>query len=133
MSRPNVFPLIAPATVTSSVPESTTQAISRDSEGPASAPTILVELDACFVIPTALPAPPLVPTLAAIEGWHPPPPSPLPGRRAALSLVEPPTRHSRRPTVRVPEVRSQKLRIAERPSTPPTAPPPGGRAMRRVA
>ncbi|HVH45062.1 MAG TPA: hypothetical protein VM925_22065 [Labilithrix sp.] len=131
MASPNVLSLVAQATISVSVPESATHAIADDFEGPASAPTILVEVEAGTVIPTALPAPPLVPTLA--EAWHPPPSAPLPVvRRPELTLVEAPSaRISRRPTVRVGEVRSKKLRVV-RPSNPPTN-PPSGRPMRQVA
>ena len=99
-----------------------------DDEGPSSAPTILVEVDE-ITVPPALPAPPLVPRLAAPSGWRP---SPLPVIRPALALVRPLLRISARPTVRVPEQRSHEQLRAVHPSSPPSAPPPSP-AVRRVA
>ena len=99
-----------------------------DDDGPSSAPTVLVEVDE-IAIPTALPAPPLVPYISASDGWRP---SPLPITRPALALVRSQPRVSVRPTVRVPEQRSHEQLRAVHPSSPPSAPPPSP-AMCRVA
>jgi len=125
----NVFFLVSPVTLASPSFEDA-QAAAFESEGPASAPTFLVEVDESPT-PTALPAPPLVPSLAGMDGWRPPPASSVPASPPALALVHPMQRFSTRPTVRVPELRSHELRIV-RPSSPPTVPPPSP-AMRYVA
>ena len=130
MVRPNVFPFIVPSKVGQRVDEVDARRCEFASEGPASAPTILVEVDE-VVVPTALPAPPLLPTIAAMDTWRPPPASPVPVIRPALALVNPVRRISTRPTARTPENRSHKLRRI-RPSSPPTVPPPSP-AMRRAA
>ncbi|MBN9162522.1 MAG: hypothetical protein BGO98_05510 [Myxococcales bacterium 68-20] len=129
MAAPNVYPLFALTIETSSVPVSAVQAIAHDSEGPASGPTILVEVDDEPIVPTALPAPPPVPVIA-LEDWRPPPPSRLPTIRP--SLVQQSDRISRRPTVRVVAMRSRELARPSRCSEPPTMPPPSP-ALRRVA
>lgn len=128
MAAPNVYPLFASTIETSSVPVSAVKVLAHDSEGPASAPTILVEVDEP-IVPTALPAPPLVPAIA-LEGWRPPPPSRVPTVRP--SLVQHSERISRRPTVRVVAMRSRELTRPSRCPEPPTMPPPSP-ALRRVA
>jgi hypothetical protein len=130
MVPPNVVSLFSSTIADSSVPGSSTNAIAYGSEGPCSVPTILVEVDE-VVVPTALPAPPRMPSLIVSEDWHPPPMSPVPVIRPALVLVEPSQDFSRRPTVRLVQMRSRKLRAVSS-SIPPTMPPPSP-AMRRVA
>ncbi|MBX3203720.1 MAG: hypothetical protein KF764_01565 [Labilithrix sp.] len=97
-------------------------------DGPASAPTILVEVDA-HALPTVLPAPPKLPT--ALGAWCAPP-SVRPQIRS-LSLVSDATHDSRRPTVRAPAHRSRKILRIVRRSSPPTIPPTGSTPMRRAA
>lgn len=130
MASPNVFPFHPSTKLAPRAAESDIPSCAFESEGPASAPTILVEVDE-IAVPTALPAPPRLPMIAAVETWRPPPSSPVPVIRPALALVRPAAWISNRPTVRVPENRSHKLRVV-RPSSPPTVPPPSP-AMRRAA
>ena len=107
-----------------------------DGDAPASAPTMFVAADAHLraelVAPTALPAPPRMPSDTVAV--HVPPPPRMP---PMLSLVEPvATRPSSRPTVRVGSNRSQKLARVRRPSRPPPPsmpPPPGSAPVRKAA
>lgn len=96
-----------------------------DFDGPASAPTILVEIEA-IAIPTALPAPPLMPALAGIDGS-----SSLRTTRPNIFLVPSAAAGTMRRTTR-PMAMATTLQLLEglRPSTPPTSPPP---PMRRAA
>lgn len=129
MVSPNVFPFL-PSSMMAPRAAEEAETCAFESEGPASAPTILVEVDA-IAVPTALPAPPRLPTIAAVDTWRPPPSSPLPVIRPALALVHRAARTAKRPMVRVPENRSHKLRIV-RPSSPPSV-PPSSPAMRPAA
>ena len=119
-----VFPLdlspIPPSMLARIAPPLSAHECAYDSEGPASAPTILVEVDEVGS-PTSLPGPPPVPRIAGMDDWHPPP-SPLPVF-PRLALVRPLPRLSRRPTVRAPEQRSHEQLRALRPSQPPSIPP----------
>jgi len=106
-----------------------------DGDAPASAPTLFVatsaHLHADLVAPTALPAPPRMPSDAV---QVPPPP-----RMPYLSLVESvPARPSSRPTVRVGSNRSQKVvrvlrHTPSRPPPPSLPPPPGSAPIRKAA
>ena len=127
MVRSHDVPLVSPSHVALITSTDAARNHAFESEGPASAPTVLVEVEE---VPTALPAPPLVPMIAA--DWRPPLPSPLPVLGRVLALVPTPTRASRRPTVRVSEQRSHDQLRALRRSSPPTEPPPA-RAMPCVA
>ena len=107
-----------------------------DGDAPASAPTMFVAADAHLraelVAPTALPAPPRMPSETVAVQVPPPPRMP-----PLLSLCEPlEARPSTRPTVRVGSNRSQKLARFRRPSRPPPPsmpPPPGSAPIRRAA
>ena len=110
--RPSMLALIAPAL--------SAQDWADESEGPASAPTILVEVDEVGS-PTSLPGPPPVPQIAGMDDWHLPP-LPLP-IFPELAIVRVAPRFSRRPTVRVAEHRSHEHLRAIRPSHPPSVPP----------
>ncbi len=128
MIPPTVFPLVASSMVVPCALDGDARDV-FDSEGPSSSPTILVEVDE-ITTPTALPAPPRLPTIAAFEGFRPPPPSAVPVIRTTFALVNG-SRVSARPTVRVPELGSHELRVVH-PSMPPTM-PPSSPALRRVA
>ncbi len=136
MVSPNVSPSTVPSMVAVRIGEADAGTYGFDSEGPASAPTVLVEVDDGITMPTALPAPPRLPTIGAADTWHPPPPSRTPVIRPALALVRPAFRISTRPAARALEAsgrtRAPKLRLVGRPSRPPTVPPPSP-GMRRAA
>jgi hypothetical protein len=95
-------------------------------DGPASAPTILVEIEA-IALPTALPAPPLLPALGGIDTA-----SSLRATRPNIFLVgtRATTGTIRRTTRPMEMAATLQLLEALRPSTPPTSPPP---PMRRAA
>jgi len=121
--RPSMLALIAPAL--------SAQDCTEESEGPASAPTILVEVDEVGKL-TSLPGPPPVPRIAGMDDWHLPPlPLPL---LPELAIVRVARRFSRRPNARAPEQRSHEHPRARaiRPSHPPSL-PPSAPVMRHAA
>lgn len=130
MVRTHDVPVVAPSMLALIAAEARALSYALDSEGPASAPTVLVEAEATSV-PTALPAPPLVPHIAS--EWRPPPLSPLPALRPALALVRTARRASLRPPVCISELRSHERLRACRPSSPPPTMPPPSPMMRRAA
>ena len=119
-----VFPLdlspIPPSMLALIAPALSAQECAYESEGPASAPTILVEVDEVGS-QTSLPGPPLVPRIAGMNEWHPSP-TPLPVF-PELALVRPLPAVSRRPIVRAPKQRSHGQLRAVLPSQPPSIPP----------
>lgn len=134
----NVFALFANQAGVLSGPESATHVISDEQddeheerdEFPTS-PTMLVSggaADADAATPTALPAPPLVPSLAGDHGFRPPASSSVVAFRPLVVA----SRQLPRTPARAPERKSQETG-AGRPSGPPTMPPPGGGGMRRAA
>jgi hypothetical protein len=111
-----------------------TTAAAEPEEGPASAPTVLMDLPWTAPLLTALPAPPLVPDIRdGIERFLVAPPTPIfsakpQGARPRLRLVAGAPPISASP-------RERRYRSAERacvrPSMPPSFPP--GAGLRRAA